>query len=112
MIHLIMLSYFNRMERSLSDHYEKYRDMEDQIKLLDIELTELTQRSMIPKKFEVQESEDNNGDDEVPAFLKSMDDDDEEEPIDENEEIDEDKRMVLILAYAVCTKDLEEAHRK
>lgn len=102
------------MERSLGDHFEKYRDVEDQIRLLDNEIAERMQRGIVApkKKIIVPDEENKNASTEGTTLVSLEDDEAAEDDIYENEEIDEDKRMVLILAYSVCMKDIEAANKK
>lgn len=112
-----MTSILSKMERSLSDHYEKYRDMEDQIKMLDWDLNDLTVKSLLPSKKhavpEVEEGEnEGEGEGGTGGGLGYLEEEAAGEAIDENEEFDEDKRVVLILAYAVCRQELDDARKK
>jgi len=108
-----------RMEDALSDHFERHRDLEEQIIMIDTEITNRRQKAYSQREKEEREVKEKETaanaaiTDESQTFLDS-DEEDAEDPWHNitEEDIDEDRKMVWIIAFAICHQDLETAETK
>jgi hypothetical protein len=99
------------MERALGEHYEQERDLEDQIRMLEHEQADRAERNEFPKKkYEIVDENENK--DVGSTLIEEFGDGQEEEEPEPDIIMDEDRRMVYILAYAVCLKDYEDVQKK
>ncbi|ODM96566.1 Translin-associated factor X-interacting protein 1 [Orchesella cincta] len=110
----VITGILTKMEQALSDHFERHRDLEEQIIMIDNEIASRRQKAYTMREKEEKEGKEKDG----PAVTdNTVDyiDSDEEEPDDpylNAEDVDEERRMVWIMAFAICHKDLEDAERK
>lgn len=110
------------MEESLTDHFERSRDLEEQIVMVENEITSRRQKAIMQKEKEDKEDKAKKAAEkeaqraaaaEAAAEIDS-DEEDKEDPFYsmEPDEIDEDRKMIWIMAFAICSKDLEDAEQK
>lgn len=112
------------MEEALSEHFERHRDLEEQIIMVDNEIANRRQKAYSQrekeeneekeKKKEAQAASNSEIENAEKQKLIDSDEEDEDDPFKnmDPDEIDEERRMVWIMAFAICHKDFEEAEKK
>lgn len=106
----------------MTDHFERSRDLEEQIVMVENEITSRRQKAILQKEKEDKEDREKKAAEkeaqraaaaEAAAEIDS-DEEDKEDPFYfmEPDEIDEDRKMIWIMAFAICSKDLEDAEQK
>lgn len=107
------------MEESLSDHFERHRDLEEQIIMVDTEIANRRQKAFSIREKEEREVKEKEAAaaaaaDDNPLTFIDLDEEDTDDPWYnvKAEDIEEERKMVWIMAFAICHKDLEDAERK
>lgn len=112
------------MEEALSEHFERHRDLEEQIIMVDNEIANRRQKAYSQREKEENEEKEKKKEAQAASTselenaekqqLIDSDEEDEDDPFRnmDPDEIDEERRMVWIMAFAICHKDFEEAEKK
>ncbi|CAL8100845.1 unnamed protein product [Orchesella dallaii] len=110
----VITGILTKMEQALSDHFERHRDLEEQIIMIDNEIASRRQKAYTMREKEEKEGKEKEGPAVTDNAVNYNDSDEEEtdDPYLNAEDVDEERRMVWIMAFAICHKDLEDAERK
>lgn len=105
------------MEEALSDHFERHRDLEEQIIMVDTEIANRRQKAFSQREKEEKDVAEKPSTADTESNQVSTIDSDEEDKEDpfynmDVDEIDEERRMVWIMAFAICHQDIEECEKK